>query len=380
MSPEAGPEVTKILNSGFIGQGQKVEEFENKLRDYFSYNFINTLNSGTSALTLALRLLKKPGVKQLEDFPVYFDSWPGLKEGDEVLTTPVTCLATNFPILDNGLKIKWVDMYPYTCNMDLDDLARKISRTTKVIMVVHWGGNPVDLERLREIQQQALEKFGFKPAIIEDCAHSFGSTFKGKKIGTHGNLACFSLQAIKHLTSVDGGLLISPHKELHDRAKLLRWYGLDRSDSSRNDFRCASDVKEYGYKFHMNDVNATIGMANLGHINDIISKYKDNAAFYTKHLAEGVSKTQGCFNLESASWLYTIAVNKRDDFIRAMKDRGVQTSRVHERNDKNTCFDEFKAILPGTDELVEKMVCIPVHYGVSEEDRQYVVDMIKKGW
>ena len=125
MSENAAPEVTKVLNSGYIGQGPKVEEFEKNLSDYFDKDFLVTLNSGTSGLHLALRLLKN----KKED-------WPGLEDGDEVLTTAMTCTASNFPILANNLKIKWVDIDPTTLNLDLDDLARKITPKTKVIMVV----------------------------------------------------------------------------------------------------------------------------------------------------------------------------------------------------------------------------------------------------
>ena len=226
MAPTAAPEVTKVLNSGYIGQGPKVEELESDLRDYFNHDYCVTLNSATSGLHLALQLLKKP-------FKSRSSVWAGLEDGDEVLSTPLTCTATSFPILANNLKIKWVDVDPKTMNMDLDDLARKITPKTKVIMLVHWGGMPLDLDKVKEIQNKAQAMFGFKPAVIEDCAHSFGSMYKGKKIGTHGNICVFSLQAIKHITSIDGGVMILPHPELYKRAKLLRWYGIDRESGVR---------------------------------------------------------------------------------------------------------------------------------------------------
>jgi dTDP-4-amino-4,6-dideoxygalactose transaminase len=251
MSPNAGDEVTKVLNSGYIGQGEKVEEFESTLSDYFMRDYVVTLNSGTSGLHLALHLLKKQSGK-----------WPGLEDGDEVLATPLTCTASNFPIMANGLNIKWVDIDPETLNMDLDDLSRKISPKTKVIMLVHWGGYPNDLDKIKQIQTKCFDMYGFKPAIIEDGAHSFGSKYKGKLLGNHGNIVMYSLQAIKHITSIDGGLLVLPHRELYDRSKLLRWYGIDRN-SNRKDFRCEADIEEWGFKFHMNDVNASIGLANL---------------------------------------------------------------------------------------------------------------------
>ena len=267
MSDTAGEEVAKILNSGYIGQGPKVDEFENKLMDFFGRDYVLTLNSGTSSLHLGLRLLKNKT-----------QTWPGLEDGDEVLATSLTCTASNFPILSNNLNIKWVDIDPGTLNMDLDDLARKITPKTKVIMLVHWGGYPNDLDRIKQIQDKCFEMYGFRPAVIEDGAHSFGSKYKGKYLGNHGNIVMYSFQAIKHITSIDGGLLILPHKELYNRGKLLRWYGIDR-DSNRKDFRCEADIEEWGYKFHMNDVCATVGMENLKHVNDIVGRHQSNAKF-----------------------------------------------------------------------------------------------------
>lgn len=374
MSETAGPEVTKVLNSGYIGQGAKVEEFEKDLRSYFNTDYCITLNSATSGLHLALHLLKKPHTTRNS-------VWEGLQPGDEVLTTPLTCTATSFPILANGLNIKWVDVDPTTMNMDLEDLERKITPKTKVIMLVHWGGFPLDLDKVKDIQNRAKEMYGFKPAVIEDCAHSFGSAYKGRKIGTHGNICVFSFQAIKHITSVDGGLMILPHQELYNRAKLLRWYGIDR-ESNRKDFRCEADIPEWGFKFHMNDVCATVGIENLKHAPKIIERHTSNAAFYDEKLADAKGVTMlarnGYFN--SAFWLYTMRVERRDDFIAKMKEHGIAASRVHERNDKHTCVQEFVSMLPNLEKVVKDMVCIPGGWWVDDEDRQYVVDCIKEGW
>ena len=139
-------DLLRTLHSGYVTQGPKVEEFEEQLRAFFHNPRVSTLNSATSGLHLALHLLQKA------DGP----NWPGLTpEVDEVLTCPLTCTATNWPILANRLRIKWVDADPQTCNMDLTDLERKLSPTTKVIMVVHWGGSPVDLTGVARVQRCA---------------------------------------------------------------------------------------------------------------------------------------------------------------------------------------------------------------------------------
>jgi dTDP-4-amino-4,6-dideoxygalactose transaminase len=265
--------------------------------------------------------------------------------------------------------------------MDLDDLERKISPKTKAIMLVHWGGYPNDLDRIKQIQEKCKELHGFKPAVIEDCAHSMGSKYKGKMIGNHGNLCTFSLQAIKHITSVDGGVLLVPHKELLNRGKLLRWYGIDR-DGDRKDFRCEADVLEWGFKFHMNDVMATVGIENLKHADNIIEKHKSNAAFYDKELKNvpGVTLLERTPGFESSFWIYSMLVENRSEFMKHMKDHGVAVSQVHERNDKHTCVREYRSPLPTLDRTIGNVISIPVGWWVTEEDRQYIVACIKKGW
>jgi dTDP-4-amino-4,6-dideoxygalactose transaminase len=383
MASTAAEEVAKVLNSGYVGQGPKVDQFEKDLQDFLYVDKLVTLNSGTSGLHLALHLLKKPrksnqifhGVASTEDF------WPGLQPGDEILATALTCTASNWPILAHGLKIKWVDIDPTTLNMDLDDLERKITPTTKAIILVHWGGYPNDLDKIKQIQQKAYQIYGFKPAVIEDGAHSFGSKYKGKYLGNHGNMIMYSFQAIKHITSVDGGLLTLPHQELYKRAKLLRWYGIDR-DSNRKDFRCEADIEEWGYKFHMNDVCATVGIENLKHANTIIQKHQENAAYYDENLKNipGVTLLKREEGHESAFWIYSLLVEDRDGFMNHMKNCNIVVSQVHERNDKHSCVREYKSSLPALDRTIGKVVSIPVGWWVTEEDREYIVDCIKKGW
>ena len=383
MSPTAGEEVTKVLNSGYIGQGPKVEEFENQLKEHFNHDYVLTLNSGTSALHMALHMLKAPQGNQeiFEGMASVNKIWPGIEPGDEVLTTPMTCTASNWPILANGLKIKWVDIDPTTLNMDLDDLARKITTKTKVIILVHWGGYPNDLDKVRKIQENAEKMYGFRPAIIEDGAHSFGSLYKGKPIGTHGNLTMYSLQAIKHITSIDGGILLSPHKKLQDRGKLIRWYGIDR-EGNRKDFRCESDIEEWGFKFHMNDVCATVGIENLKHFKEIVEKHQENASYYDNNLKSvpGVTLLKREKGHDSAFWIYSILVENREGFYKWMKECNITVSQVHERNDKHTCVREFVSSLPALDETVNKIVSIPVGWWVTQEQREYIVDCIKRGW
>jgi dTDP-4-amino-4,6-dideoxygalactose transaminase len=383
MNENAKTEVAKVLDSGYIGQGKKVEEFEKDLKNYFNTDKLVTLNSGTSGLHLALHLIKSPktSLEQFSGMAYIEQKWPGINNDDEILATALTCTASNWPILANGLRIKWVDIDAKTLNMDLDDLERKISPKTKAIIAVHWGGYPLDLDRLKQIQMKALNMYGFKPAIIEDAAHAFGSEYNGKKLGNHGNMVMYSLQAIKHITSIDGGVLTLPHQELYNRAKLIRWYGIDR-ESNRKDFRCESDIEEWGFKFHMNDVCATVGIENLKDADKIISKHRDNAKFYDNNLKDisGLTLLERNPNHKSAFWIYSMLVDNRDGFYKWMKECGIVVSQVHERNDKHTAVKEFISPLPTLDKILPKVVSIPVGWWITEEEREYIVDCIKKGW
>lgn len=368
MAPEAPSAVEKVLTSGFIGQGPVVEEFEQKLQAYLETPYALTLNSGTSALHLALHMLKAE------------------HQTGEVLTTAFTCTATNFPIVANGFRIRWVDIDPTTLNMDLTDLERKLNPNVRAIIAMHWGGYPLDMDRLDDILTHYYHRTGHFIPAINDAAHAFGSRFKGKSLAQYGDMTMYSLQAIKHVTAVDGGVLaFSPYsgsEKLYRRAKLLRWYGIDRDEKGRTDFRCEADIPEWGFKFHMNDVNAAVGMANLEYANTIISSHQKNASFYDTELSyiPGVKLLTRHPNRESAFWIYSLIVENRPGFYRKMQECGITVSQVHERNDKHSAMKEFWSPLPELDRVVGSVVSIPVGWWVTPEQREYIVDCIKSGW
>lgn len=364
MSNEAINRCSSILKSGYIGQGPVVDEFESKLRDYFNTQYLVTLNSATSGISLALHLLKNKT-----------NNWPGINEDDEILTTPLTCFATNAPIINNNLNLKWVDVDLNTCNINLDDLERKITNKTKAIIIVHWGGTPVNLDHLNAILDKSEKLYGFRPMIIEDCAHALGSTFNNKPIGSYGNICIFSFQAIKHITSIDGGLLILPNSELYERAKLLRWYGISREDKGRTDFRCEEDILEAGFKYHMNDVCAGIGLENFKYLNEIVDKQRNNAKYYLNNLTCKSLST----DINSSYWLYTISLNNRNDIMLKLKNNGIMSSRVHERNDKHSCMSKYKCLLPNLDYLTQHMLCIPVGWWITEDELKLITKIINEG-
>jgi len=385
MSEKAPDAVAEVLRSGFIGEGPQVKAFEKELLNYFhaseTGSKIILVNSATSAEHLIYHMLKSNRtLTQKYEWGFSETFWPALKPTDEVLTTALTCTATNWPIVHNGLNLRWVDVDPLTLNMSLEDLERKINVNTRIITVVHWGGNPIDMDKLEAIVKNAENLYGRPIAIIEDCAHSFGGKYPdGRPIGFRGNFATFSLQAIKHITSGDGGFFVTPFDSIEQEAKLLRWYGIDR-EGPRADFRCEADVPEAGFKFHMNDISAAIGRCNLAEANYITSANQSNGTFYNTNL----NQTEGITLIpevgQSAYWLYSFHAERRDDLMKYLGEHGVASSRVHERNDKHSCMLPYWSKLPGVDQAVKTMLSLPVGYWVTEEDREYIVDLIKKGW
>ena len=373
MSEDVLKPLNKVLMSGKLTQGTMVEKFENKLKEYIDNPYILTLNSATAGLTLALRLLKN------EDS---LFKWPGFNEDDIVLTPALTCFATTSAILSNNVKIRWLDVDINTCNICLIDLKNKLNEKTKIIYLVHWGGNPIDLDELDKICDEHKEKYGFKPMVVEDCAHSFGAEYNGKKIGSNKNICVFSLQAIKHLTTGDGGFITLPNEQLYDRCKLLRWYGInrDKRNYKGKDFRLENDIVEYGYKFHMNDVNATIGLYNLPHMDGLLEKNRRNAKLLDEGLKniEGIQLLKSNSKCNSAYWLYSIRIlnDKKQEFMEKMKEANIMTSQVHNRNDINSCVKEFEETLPNIDILEKELVCIPVGWWLEEKDLEYIVKSI----
>ena len=373
MSEDVIKPLTDVLMSGFITQGPNVDKFEEKLSEYFGNNNILTLNSATSGLTLALRLLINPDEES---------NWPGIDiDNDYVLSPALTCFATNASILANNCKIKWVDTDNTTANISIDDVRNKLDANTKVLYLVHWGGYPVDLDKLKLLQDEHEQKYGYRFRIIEDCAHAFGATYKGQKLGNHGNICVFSLQAIKHLTTGDGGIIILPDEKLYNRAKLIRWFGIDRDkrNYNRKDFRLENDIEEWGYKFHMNDINATIGLYNLPHIDTLLQKNRYNYQYLHENLSNisGITLCENNSDRETAAWLFTMKVTNKSYFIDKMKEYGITTSQVHNRNDLNTCVKDFLTDLPNITELEKELICIPVGWWLEKEDLEYMIDKIK---
>ncbi len=357
MSESVDSEVLEVLHSGFIGEGPKVVEFEKALAEYIGNDKVNTLHSGTAGLHLAYHISINHATNA------------------EIITTPITCTATNTPILANNAKIVWADVDPISGNIDPNDIERKITKNTKAIVMVHWGGNPCDISRINEIAKANNIK------VVEDGAHAMGTLYENKPLGNHSDFTMYSLQAIKHITSIDGGVLVSNSKEDHERARLLRWYGISREVREAKDLRCEIDVAEAGYKFHMNDVCATVGLENFKHLNWITERHRSNAKFYENAFkdVEGITVVPETTNSKSSYWLFTLHLQNRDHVMNSLKEYGIMTSKVHARNDTHSMFKEFyDPNLPNALKFNDTHLCIPVGWWVSDDDREYIAEKLIK--
>lgn len=361
--------IKDVINSGTVTQGPVNKAYELALEKYFNVqDKIVTVNSATSGLTLALRLLDLP-------------------KGSKVLCTPLTCTATNWPVLANGLDIQWVDVDPDTCNMCLTDLKRKLTADTRCVLLVCWGGYPIDALKLSEIKNYYQDTFNQELYIISDLAHAFGAEFpSGAKVGSVegvSNIAVFSTQAIKLLTSGDGGLMVIHDPVMYNRARKLSWFGIDRENrttSKGGDFRMEDDISEYGYKFHLNDLNSAIGLENLKFVDGNLAKVRVIANYYNEMLKDvkGVELLKIVDLYTPSFWIYTIKIgSNKPGFMNFMKERGIMTSQVHARNDANSCVKQFKCDLPQLDELEKKIVCIPCGWWIDLNDAAYIVESIK---
>ncbi len=358
VSEDAVSRVNAVLRSGYIGEGKVVKELESAFAGISGAPWNLAVNSGTSALHLALILA-------------------GVDSRDEVVTTAQTMMATSHAILMQGALPIFADVQFGTGNIDPQDIEPRITDRTKAILVVHWGGYPCDLDQIHAIARK------HDLIVIEDAAHAMGATYRGRPIGSVSPFTCFSLQAIKHVTSGDGGMLSLLREEHAIEGARLRWFGIDR------DMRKPSvlgepewNVTRLGYKYHMNDIAAAIGLGNMTGFKERLSRRRAVAERYRSGLADvrGITLLESKADREGAYWIFTLLAERREAFARMLRSRGVFASVVHLRIDRNEVYGGLRRDLPNLDRFTDLHISLPVHEGLSDEDVEYVIDAIRKGW
>jgi len=358
---EAITAVSEVLRSGWIGLGPKTAEFERTFAAYTGARYCVGVNSGTSALHIALHLLRLPA-------------------GSEVITTPLTFISTNHAILYEGLQPVFADVEPHTGNLDVADVARRITDRTGAIVLVHYGGYPCDLDAF-----YALARAHHLP-IIEDCAHACGARYHGQPIGSHGDYHAFSFQAVKNLTMGDGGALTLSDPADEARARKLRFLGIEHSAYQRNatavspSARWEYQIEEVGFKYYMNDIQAALGLAQLPFLDEENAYRARLVALYRQELTgvTGVELLQYADDRESSHHLCCILVEARERLAEKLQAHGVEVTLHYRRNDDYPMYQRCE--LPHVADFTARAMTLPLHLGLTEDDIYYVTALIREGW
>lgn len=357
VSELARQRVYEQLGTRWIGQGPGVERFEAE----FSRRFCGGLKtaavgSGTDAMHLAYLLA-------------------GIQAGDEVITPLFTCTATNIPLLYIGAKPVFADIEPSSLNIDVDHVRRLVTSKTRAIVCVHYGGLPCDMDELHQIAAEA----GIP--VIEDAAHALGASYKGRSIGEISDYTMFSFQAIKHITTGDGGMLAMRDASRLPVAKRLRWFGIDREGKQNGTWE--NDVWEVGYKYQMTDIAAAMGLAALEEWESVLQHRQQLLAAYEKGLTDvpGIrfvgASSPGKVH---AAWLCTLFAKNRIGLQRKLREHRIESNQVHYRNDRYTIFRECRGEFPNMDAIEDDYLVLPLHTHMGLRDVERVVEVIRSGW
>ena len=354
VSPDAKNSINSSLDTRWIGQGPKVDYFEKAFKDKLTNNKeLIATGSGTDALHLAY---------------ILSDVGPG----DEVITPVFTCTATNLPILYQGAKPIFADIDPLTLNIDPNDVEHRITSKTKAIVAVDYGGIPADYEKLSLI----AKKYNLK--LISDAAQSIGLKYQNKFTSDIADFVIFSFQAIKTITTADGGMLVMKDNKFLEKAKRIRWFGIDRTEKQKGTWE--NDIYELGYKYQMTDIGASLGLTGLNHLSNLKTHRKKILNIYSSEIKNKKIKVIDYpfkDGTDLCPWICTIIVNDdRISLMKMLRNSGVESAQVHYRNDRYSVFGNKQNDLPKMDYIEDKYLVIPLHHKVSEKDALMICNFI----
>ena len=339
--------VVKTLMSGFWASGAgggQVQEFEENFKKFINSKSCVSVNSGTAALHLAAALCDI--------------------KGKEVILPSLSFVSTAHAIMYNGGIPVFVDVNPHTLCIDPEEIKKKISKKTRCIIPVHFGGMPADIKKIQKLSNSNI-------MIIEDAAHACGSEFNGKKIGSHGDFVCFSFHPVKNLAMPTGGLIsINNHnyKKITEDLKSKRWCGI--SNRKYADY----DVDKIGWNFYMNELSAAIGLVQLQKIKKMNNKRKSIAKIYDKEL--NVSKKIP-FTSTCVYHLYWICVRDRNFFRKKLLQKGIETG-THYKPIHQMSLYKKSVKLPLTEKIAKEIVTIPIHPNLTGSQIDYIVKTVNR--
>lgn len=350
--------VREALESGWIGLGPKTHEFEDRFSDYVGTRHAIATNSATAALHLAM-LATNVG------------------PGDEVITTPMTFVSTNHVILYCRATPVFADIEEDTLNIRVDEIERLLTPRTKVILIVHYGGHPCDIDPIMELAKDR----GI--VVIDDAAHACGARYKGRRIGSLTDLTCFSFHAIKNLSTGEGGMITTTNDAWDKRLRKLRWMGINKDTWTRVEAEGRYSwyywVDELGYKYHMNDLAAAIGLVQLRRLEATNAKRREivetyNAAFADLDWLETpVEKDYA----SSAHHNYVVKLDHRDDLIAHLGRLGIGTGVHYIPSHYYDMYASFRRDLPVTERVWKRIVTLPLFPDLLDEQILRVIEGVR---
>lgn len=359
--------VAEVIKTGWTGLGPKTEEFEKKFsEEYCNGLHVCGVNSCTSALDLALKLI-------------------GVGKGDQVLVPVNTFVSTAHVVKYNLADPVFVDVDETTLNMNLDDMANKITNSTKAIIPVHFAGRPIDLDLLFDLAQNARKR-DQDIFIVEDCAHSCGAYYKNMPLPL-GDYGCFSFHAVKNLSMGEGGALVAWEEDQIARAKRLRWLGIDKSTWDRNKidqkYWWEYDVNEIGLKCNMDDIHAAMGIIQLEKLKGANEKRRRLVQYYRELLndltMDHTLRIPPETDIEEgtiSSWhLLHVFADKRDKLSVFLMNNGISTGVHYKPISNYDCYGN-KVKLEVADEVCDYILTLPLYPDLKYEEVEYICDKI----
>jgi len=319
------------LKSGWVGLGPKTKEFEEKFSEYIGVKYAIGTNSATAALHLAMKVMDV--------------------EGGEVITTPMTFISTNHAILYNNAEPVFCDIEADTLNINANKIEPLITKRTKAIVVVHYGGYPCDMEKILSIGR----KYGLK--IIEDAAHGCGGIWNGRKLGSIGDIGCFSFHAVKNLATGEGGMITTNETEINEKLRRLRWMGITKDTFTRSDdtkYSWYYDVVDVGYKYHLSDIAAAIGLVQLAKLDSLNKRREEIVQTYNKSFGDvdWIETPVKKFYMEKPAYHnYVIKCDSRDELNAYLKEKGIASSVHYIPNNFYEMYKTFKGHTPVSNEV-----------------------------
>lgn len=352
--------VVNVLKSDYLTTGPKIAEFERKVADYTGAKYAVAIANGTAALHAACYAAR-------------------IGEGNEVITTPITFAASSNCVLYCGGTPVFADINPETYNISPEDIERKITPKTKAIIAVHFTGQPCEMEQIHAIAHK------YNLTVIEDGAHALGAEYQEKRVGTLSDMTTFSFHPVKHITTGEGGMILTDNPELYQRLKLFRTHGITREEEllTKNDRPWYYEQLDLGYNYRITDIQCALGVSQMDRLPEFLEKRKQIAKRYNEAFAANEQiqlpyQKEGCDN----AWhLYVIRIKngKRKEVFEKLRAAGIGVN-VHYipvyQHPYYRTHGYAEVTCPNAEEYYKECISLPMYPDLKEEEQEYVIKKV----